>query len=561
MKLTLATKINFIFISILLILAIIIGFVSYNQMVISIKSFATEKAKGDLNIGYRYLDQHYPGDWYIKDDKLYKGDVLLNDNYEIVDTIGEDTGDTVTIFQNNVRITTNVMVDGERAVGTLLSDEVADVVLNKGENFYGEAEVAGHIYQTAYKPIKNREGDIIGVFYVGAPQNVINETVSAYVKKFVAVFAIVIAVSIIAIFIFTTRIKRRLARTSNAMKLAGEGDFTVEISDQVGDELTELVNSYNSMKKNLQEIIANVQENSNQVATSSQELNDISENSIQSTEQITQTIQMVADGAEKQTNKIEESSKYMENLNFGIQQINKNSSSASSFSYETLEKAKQGGILVNSTVEQIEKINESVKKCGDSIKQLEIKSDEINDITKAITNIASETNMLALNAAIEAARAGEAGKGFSVVADEVGRLAIQSQNSSQQISDLIEEVKTDIYQSTVAIEQVMSEVQQGLEIVEKTDDSFKEITYSIENIKQIIEDMTSVCTKISNDASIVANSIQEVAVVSKDTSSQTQMIVATTEEQLAATEEISASANSLANMAAKLQEVISKFKI
>lgn len=561
MKLTLATKINLIFISILLLLAVIIGFVSYNQMVLSIKNFATEKAKGDLNIGYRYLDEHYPGEWYIKDDQLYKGDTLINNNFEIVDTIGEDTGDTVTIFQNNERVTTNVMKDGQRAVGTLVSDEVAEVVLKQGNNFYGEAEVAGHIYQTAYKPLKNNEGETVGIFYIGAPQNVINETIYNYVKKFVAIFALVIGLSIILIIIFTTRMKKRLSNIANAMKKAGEGDFTVEIVDHANDELNELVTSYNSMKKNLQEMIANVQENAKQVAASSQELNDISEHSSISTGQITDAIQIVADGAENQTVKIEESSKFMVKLHSGIKQILDNSNSATKYSSITMDKANHGGKLVHTTVEQIEKINDSVIKCGDSIKELEIKSDQINNITKAITDIAAQTNLLALNAAIEATRAGEAGKGFSVVADEVGKLAIESQKSSNQIAELIEEIKIGIEHSTEAIQQVIAEVEQGLKIVEKTDTSFKEITTSIVNIKDKIDEMSTVSTKISDDAENVLHSIEEIASVSRNTSSQTQTIAATAEEQLAATEEIAASATTLANMSVTLQQAISKFKI
>lgn len=561
MKLTLATKINLIFISILLLLAVIIGFVSYNQMVLSIKNFATEKAKGDLNIGYRYLDEHYPGEWYIKDDQLYKGDTLINNNFEIVDTIGEDTGDTVTIFQNNERVTTNVMKDGQRAVGTLVSDEVAEVVLKQGNNFYGEAEVAGHIYQTAYKPLKNNEGETVGIFYIGAPQNVINETIYNYVKKFVAIFALVIGLSIILIIIFTTRMKKRLSNIANAMKKAGEGDFTVEIVDHANDELNELVTSYNSMKKNLQEMIANVQENAKQVAVSSQELNDISEHTSISTGQITDAIQIVADGAENQTVKIEESSKFMVKLHSGIKQILDNSNSATKYSSITMDKANHGGKLVHTTVEQIEKINDSVIKCGDSIKELEIKSDQINNITKAITDIAAQTNLLALNAAIEATRAGEAGKGFSVVADEVGKLAIESQKSSNQIAELIEEIKIGIEHSTEAIQQVIAEVEQGLKIVEKTDTSFKEITTSIVNIKDKIDEMSTVSTKISDDAENVLHSIEEIASVSRNTSSQTQTIAATAEEQLAATEEIAASATTLANMSVTLQQAISKFKI
>lgn len=561
MRFTLATKINLIFISILFILATIIGFVSYSQMVKSIKNFATEKAKGDLNLGYRFLDLYYPGDWYIKDGQLYKGDVLLNNNFEIVDLIGKETGDTVTIFQNNVRIATNVMKDGQRAVGTLLSEEVSEVVLKQGKNFYGEANVAGHIYQTAYKPLKNKEGEIIGVFYVGAPQNVINETISEYMTKFAAVFTVIIVISIITILIFTARIKSRLARIANALKEAGEGNFTVEIAEHAKDELSQLAASYNAMKKNLQEIIANVKENAKLVALSSQELNGISEHASTATEQITQSVQLVADGAEKQTIKIEDSLKAMEQLNAGVKQISENTNTIACFSNTAIEKANQGNKLVDTTVEQMEKINQTVIKCEDNIKELEVKSKRINAITKAINKIASQTNMLALNAAIEASRAGEAGKGFSVVAEQVGKLAIESQNSSNKIYEIIEAIQEDIQLSIKAVREAMQEVQEGLNIVVKTDENFEDIIRSIETIKEKIEEMSSISAEISGDAGVVLQSIQEVASISKNTASQSQTIAATTEEQLASAEELSASAASLANMAKMLEQAVGRFKI
>lgn len=113
----------------------------------------------------------------------------------------------------------------------------------------------------------------------------------------------------------------------------------------------------------------------------------------------------------------------------------------------------------------MEKINQTVIKCEDNIKELEVKSKRINAITKAINKIASQTNMLALNAAIEASRAGEAGKGFSVVAEQVGKLAIESQNSSNKIYEIIEAIQEDIQLSIKAVREAMQEVQEGLNIL------------------------------------------------------------------------------------------------
>lgn len=86
----------------------------------SMKQMATEKAKGDLALSSTYIDDVMSGDWQVKNNKLYKGQTQINGNENIVDLLGEKTGDTITIFQGDTRVATNVMKNGERAVGRLL---------------------------------------------------------------------------------------------------------------------------------------------------------------------------------------------------------------------------------------------------------------------------------------------------------------------------------------------------------------------------------------------------------------------------------------------------------
>ena len=205
-KLKLGSKINLMFYGILIGFSVIIALLVNNQVTDGIKQFAVEKAKSDLQLGYSYLDAAIPGEWRIENDALYKGDVLLNDNFDIVDKIGLDTGGTVTIFQGDTRVTTNVMVDGKRAVGTQVSDVVADAVLKNEETYYGEADVAGNTYQAAYRPLVDKQNNVIGIFYIGAPQGMINEIVGGILQSFLLVLVIVIIVAGVILTLFTNRI-------------------------------------------------------------------------------------------------------------------------------------------------------------------------------------------------------------------------------------------------------------------------------------------------------------------------------------------------------------------
>ncbi|WP_246942695.1 methyl-accepting chemotaxis protein [Bacillus pinisoli] len=561
MKLKLGTKINLIVLSIILALSAVIGVIVTREITNGVKEFAIEKAKGDLSLAYSYIDNKYAGDWQIVNDKLYKGLTVMNENYGIVDKIGEDTGDTVTIFQGDTRIATNVMKEGQRAVGTQISAEVADVVLKKGENFYGEADVAGNMYQTAYMPIKDAKGEVIGIFYVGASQAKINSIISAFTKQFLVTILIMIVVAVAITLWFTRRIKKRLTNITAALELAGEGDFTSTVSDKAGDELSDLSNSFNRMAENLRKMMDEVRSNSEQVAASSQQLTASAEQTSKATETITESIQQVASGAEHSTASVEETATALEEVTKGIQSIAENASSISEVGAQTTNKAKSGGELVGQTVQQIHAISRSVNESGEVIKSLDQRSKEIGEITKVISAIAEQTNLLALNAAIEAARAGEHGKGFAVVADEVRKLAEQSQQSSSQISGLIVDIQKDMVRSNQSINQVTVDVHEGLEIIQKTETSFQEILESMEQVAAQIDDMAATAEQISASSEEVTATVAGITKISQDTSMHSQNVAASAEEQLASMEEISASANSLSGLAEDLQKLISKFKV
>ena len=220
------------------------------------ETVAVDKAKTDLATGYEILDKEYPGEWRLEGDKLYKGNTLMNDNYGIVDKVGQLTGDTVTIFCGNIRVSTNVMNEGKRAVGTPVAENVADIVLKQGQDYYGEADVVGNKYQTAYTPIKNSNGETIGIWYVGAPKKLADNIVSGALTAVALVSLAILILVMIAFRLIITKILTKPLDYLVALsdKVAG-GDLSEAVEVKTDDEIGRLTCSFKKMIETVNSLV------------------------------------------------------------------------------------------------------------------------------------------------------------------------------------------------------------------------------------------------------------------------------------------------------------------
>jgi methyl-accepting chemotaxis protein len=546
-------KLSVIVIAILLILSLVISYVVMKQIKEGIKIVAIEKAKSELILGNKQIDLMYPGDWEIREGSLFKGSVRMNENFEVTDSIGRDTGGTVTIFQGNTRVATNVMRDGQRAVGTTVSPEVEDVVLKKGELFVGEADVVGIQTVTAYQPIKNIAGEIIGIWYVGVSQEMVKTIQRDFNQKFLIVLILSIITSFIIIGWYAGLMQKRMRRISVAMQKAGEGNFSLHLTDRSHDEIGQLTQGYNAMKENLTKLVEVVLQTSEKVTTYSEELNFSAEQTSKASEHIAKAIQQVSTDADKQMIGVIETTRALIEVSDGIQKMAENSSSISEFALMAKQKADKGGLSIGSTLRQMKTVDQSVSEMDQIIHVLENKSSRIGEITEMIQGVAATTNLLGLNASIEAARAGEHGNGFAVVAMEIRKLAAQSEKSSEQIFQLIEEIINDVANSNTAMQQVKMEVNSGLNAATDAEQQFKEIIMANNQIVAQIHDIAAISQQISAGAEEITATMNEIGEISKRNADHSQNVAASSEQQLATMQEISSSASFLTQTAEELQ--------
>lgn len=562
MNMRIRTKLTLYTIAIGVAISLIVGIFSIQGMKSRVNSAMTDKAKSDLQTGLALIDKTYPGAWLVKDGVLYKGGIMLNDQIEFVDRIGALTGDTVTIFLGDTRIATNVQREGKRMVGTQASPEVAEKVLKQGEMYFGEANVVGENYQTAYAPIRNESGDIIGMFYVGASKKFSDELQQLFVRQLAVVLGAIILVTVAIAYYIAKRATLPILAILAATQKVAAGDLQVEplkISSQ--DELGQLAEGFNKMLIELRDLITIVANSAEQVAASSEELTASAEQSAEAATHIAERITEVAAGTERQLYDINSSNSVIGNMTEGINQIAANSASLAKIVDKTTEAVRNGDKTVNITIEQMGNVEKTVFDSAQVVAKLGERSKEIGQIVTTISNIAGQTNLLALNAAIEAARAGEQGRGFSVVAEEVRKLAEQSQTAAKEIADLIVEIQNDTNEAILAMKQGTLEVKNGLDAVNITGAAFLDIRKLVEEMLSQINNISAEIQEMAAGSHQIVATVEDVARICQDTAGQSQSVSAATQEQSASMQEVAASSQALAKMAEDLQKAVIAFKL
>ena len=365
-----------------------------------------------------------------------------------------------------------------------------------------------------------------------------------------------------AAYFLSGRISKPISQVSIGLNRIATGDFsTPPLKYESKDELGQLTNDFNTMVENTKLLIKQVNHSTEQVARASEELTASTEETTHSTEEVSNSISHVADVSDSANTRIQESVSALEEVTASIHRLAGVSNEISETGSKVVSKANHGNELLSKTIQQIESIYTKANDSEQILKLLDASSNEISKISSTISAIADQTNLLALNAAIEAARAGEHGRGFAVVADEVRKLAEQSQASSKQIVNLIKEIQSNMESSVSSMYQVKMEVEEGMSVINNTEEAFKEIEAYMIQMEKEVSSMAASVQQISASSNLVSNAINQVAEDISIVSLHTNNIAASTEEQLASTEEISLSSSSLSKLSSDLQDQMAKFKL
>jgi methyl-accepting chemotaxis protein len=375
---------------------------------------------------------------------------------------------------------------------------------------------------------------------------------------------IMLSVAIVSIFVaylLSKGMSKNAARLNSAFSKAAEGDLTTSVDIKAKDEFGSLGSNFNSMIRNISDLMVQVEASSRTVLETSTSLASMAEETNASVEQVSHAIDEIAQGATQTAQSSQDGAVEINELSQGIDKITGSTEDMVIISEETQKLSSKGLQMVEVLGEKSNKTKKSALQVSSIVQDMNASTEQINSISDSITQITEQTNLLSLNASIEAARAGEAGRGFAVVADEIRKLAEQSKKSTEEIKKIVEAIKGKSYTAVTAMRETEITVNDQEQAVYETQKIFNEIINSITLLAQKIEEIKTDTADIDTKKEKVVGQIENISSVSEETASSTEEVSASAQQINATMQEVTNHVEELQRLSEKLQAGVSRFTI
>lgn len=397
-----------------------------------------------------------------------------------------------------------------------------------------------------------------------ATMDTANERITRSSVLFMALLAIAVVLASVLSFYLTRQVTKPLKNIVTELEEMAAGDFSRSVDVTLSsrrDEFGHVTLALDKMKTNLKHLISEVQMKAEQLSAASEELFASAEQSSQAATQVASSITDVACGADNQIHSVNRALSTVEKNACDIATVAQSAQNADHTSQQTAAAAENGKNIIEDTRRQMAHIEETVGSSAKVVSKLGERSQQIGQIIDTISGIAGQTNLLALNAAIEAARAGEQGKGFAVVADEVRKLAEQSEAAAREIARLISEIQAETQQAVASMNAGTEEVRSGTSIVDHAGEAFGSISGLIAEVSAQVKGIAEAARQLTGGGQDIVNIVREIDGISKVTAAQTETVSAATEQQSASMGEIVVTSRNLAKMAEELQAAVTRFHV
>ncbi len=362
-------------------------------------------------------------------------------------------------------------------------------------------------------------------------------------------------------FLVGRTISRPILHVAEAMDKVKDGDLTVQVQVKSRDETRLLAEGLNAMTQSVSSLIGKANVASNDMVDTASLLASMAEETSATVDQVVNTVSEIARGTLDTASEAEKGAEVAGAINQKLEILVDQSATMQNNADAAARENKVGVEALDALKKQSMISNESNIKVSDAAVNLDRRITDITAIIETITSIANQTNLLALNASIEAARAGEAGKGFAVVADEIRKLAEDSGDATNEISQIVIAIQEES-KVTVNIMQELKEIGVSQNVaVDNVSNAFDTIFKSVDNITTEIQHMNDELLDLNNTRNSLIEVTSNISAVSEETAAAAEEVNASMDEQGRAVEEVAQSAQRLNELSLELNKQISAFKV
>ena len=491
------------------------------------------------------LNNSAPGDFSYENGALYKGELNLTDNKQVLDALKQNAGVDVALFWGSDLAVTNL------TGGTItLSEKVASKVLG-GESYFSNSLKLGDTGCYAYlAPLKNTDGTVVGILAACMPVREVNALYKGIVTGRAIAILILVAAFCVSTFIVVGMISKALLGVVGNLDQIAEGKLNFKVpdkllnrSDEVGKSARAVYSVVNGFSGIIRDIHNSMLDMNEFTGTFTSNFDSIG----QSISSVNTAVNEIAQGATTQaadTQKVSESMNEMSNaLGRTADSVNALSSSAANM--------KESNATVDSTLKELLEISSHTQQSVD----------QVQEQTDIIAGIANQTNLLSLNASIEAARAGEMGRGFAVVAEEIRGLADQSRESADKIRSIVENLISNSNQSVQIMNGVVGEIHQQNEKLGTTLNVFSTLNQEVQKVVGEINVISGELDHIENYKTDVVEKIDGLTEISQNNAASTEETAATMDQLAEIVEDCRQATTQLNEIAGSLNANAKKFQL
>jgi methyl-accepting chemotaxis protein len=376
------------------------------------------------------------------------------------------------------------------------------------------------------------------------------------------VLSLIILGAMVALGFWLTRtITASIMTLKEGATIIGEGHLGHRVTVEEEDEMGELATTFNMMAEKMQKAMNEVNNASEKLTSSSQNLAAISEETTAQAEEVNEAIEQVSSGAQVQADHLAESTELIDRVTSSVNESANLSQQISKDSQSTEQEGKEGLQIVHNLDRSSNEFLSLANHLIQQVQEANQNSQQIGSIVDTIKDIASSTDLLALNAAIESARAGDAGRGFAVVAQEVRKLAERSKSEAQNIYKLIAVMSEQMEHLSNEAEQFDHYRTEQQTSVDRTKKAFTKIVHNVTGINSRIQQVRSAINDVQTSNSALSEKLQEVSAISQESVATAEQVSASSTHQKEAINEVNHAANELQHIAMMLQEEVGQFNL